>query len=305
MDKKANTEKIKQYMNLLFNPLEHQNLPRAEGDKSLSTALKHAGGLAVGMGTLGVLARKLQAAKEKAERKESDNKIKAYVQSKNPVLSLDDSTRDPVRERKLKELGTKGLDSTILKEAKVNPFSNPKVHAMAPGLAALAALGGAYGGYRLADNAEDKKLESEIDEDVAERENQIDKLLLQEYLRKREKVASADKQKGQGLFNNVKSMYMLYALLTMAGGYKASRSFFDAKDPNRQRMKELKKVMEEKGRVEGTPQFADLSKLPEQTAPTRKKQSSVEIQKKEESKNPGSRDVPVDQDDPYANLLGG
>jgi hypothetical protein len=252
MNKQANADKIKKYLNLFLNPFEHQNLPRSREDKSFSTSLKHAGGLALGFGTLGVLARKMQAAKEKAERKESQEKIKAYIQAKNPIISLDESTRDPVRERKLKELGVKGIDTELIKSAAVDPARNPKIHPSAQGLALLAALGGGYAGYRLADKKEDVELDAEIEERIAERENEIDRLLLEEYKRSRDKVASSDRYEGgQGIVNKTKSLYSLYAILAMAASYKAAKGHFDKKDPQRARMDELKKIMEEKSRIQG------------------------------------------------------
>jgi hypothetical protein len=68
-------------------------------------------------------------------------------------------------------------------------------------------------------------------------------------------------------------------------------------------MKQLRSVIEEKGKVRSAPIFSDLSEFPEAPAKAKKTSSGTSLQRKSETKNPIKSATPADESDPYANLL--
>jgi hypothetical protein len=384
MQKTADANDVKKYLNLFFNPFEYKNLPKTPTETSGQTALKHAGGLALGAGSLGLLLRYIKKAKDDAERTANSDKMKAYLAAKNPILSMDKSKRDKKKEEKLRRLGAETVNtesellkraSEILKESYESPhgtganantlykawkgttkqlgkISDKDVHPAHMAAAIIAALAGGYGGYKLGERQVERRTQNKLDEEISDRENEIDKLLLEEYNRVRQKTASEgyctfedlmtpfptiekeametalEKMANDATYEDfttpteggsavaqaagdpvgtlgrgAASLYSLYAILTLAAGYKAARTYWDAKDPNRERIEQLKKVIDEKGKVKGTPSFIDLSPVEQQTQ-RKPKKTSVEMQAKRDNKNPSSKTT-VDESDPYAKLLEG
>ena len=389
MQKTANATEIKKYLNLFFNPFEYKDLPRTPTETDTQSALKHAGGLALGYGSLGLLARYIKKSKDEADRTPNSEKMKAYLAAKNPILSMDKSRRDLKREEKIKRIGAEDVTtesellkraSEIIKEAEegvsgspygtgkndpmgdlwsggtsaLKKISDKDVHPSHMAAAVVAALVGGYGGYKVGERKIERNTQNKLDDEIAVRENEIDRLLLEEYKRLRHKTASQeyctyedlmtplpslDKEAIEGVLEKIAggtdagyddfvaptdpgspmadmasdplgtlgrgaaSLYSLYAVLTLAASYKAARTYWDAKDPNRQRIEELKKVIDEKGKVKGAPSFIDLSPV-EQQEQKKPKKTSVALQAQKDNKNPASKTT-VDESDPYAKLLEG
>lgn len=353
MNKKANNT-VKQYANLFFNPLEYDNLPVPAGTSPLAKALTHAGGLAVGYGGLGALARKLLEDKETEQAHSDTDRLKAYLAGKNNILSLDSSTRDSKSEDKLQETGAEDLELTSELRKQANTADPNYIRsAIDQGTAAFsegvdplhgagaiaALLGGAYGGYKLMDNKIDTDKNKELKQEATEVENNVDKLLLEEYKRIRQKeaseeVATCEDIMALGSFDKTASSSVqdnlgaggtqsggkdfsftnaavgaagLYGIAALALSYKLSRAHSDANDPNRQRMKVLQQLMDNKGRIQGTTTFTDMSKdkdlnMSQNSQPSKTK-TSVELPRKPATA--ASKDVPsADPTDPYAALLG-
>ncbi len=314
----------KQWANLFFNPLAFGkgDLPTTVGDTPTSTALKHAAGLGIGYSSIGMLLRYLKKLKDEADVTTTDEKMKAYIEAKNPILSLDPSTRDVKREAKEKSIGVQETD--VLKEA--SGWTDPAKSPVHPALAIAAALAAGTGGWALADRKIDRKQQEDIDAQIDKEENKIDQLLYKEYLRTRGLDKSAKMNLGTALISETEvplttgtsashnplitkggalatSVYGVVALGLMALAHKASRSYMDANDPNRQRMGQLRAALDEKGKVRGGTQFADLSDFSKASAPKPTKSGGVSLQRKSESKNPAKDSKAVDPSDPYAELL--
>ena len=310
-----------QYANLLFNPFAFGkgDLPTTIDDTPTSKALKHAAGLAVGYGGLGMLMRYLKKIKDEADVTTTDTKMRDYIEAKNPILSLDPSTRDTKREQKERNIG---VQRTVNDPTFSDKEASSKLH---PALAIAAALGAGYGGYRLADRKIDKDEQKEIDEQTAQDENKIDQLLYQEYVRSRGLDKTAEQKPwyaptvprgGSNPSNSAHynpgtervgaataSIYGVIALGLMALSHKAARSYMDNNDASRQRMKQLQKALEEKGKVRGAPRFADLSSFPGKPGKTTSGSHSVSLPRKSDNKNPAKSNAVKDDSDPYADLL--
>jgi hypothetical protein len=198
-----------------------------------------------------------------------------------------------------------------------------------PALAIAAALAAGYGGYRLADRKIDRDEQREIDDQTAKDENKIDQLLYQEYVRSRglDKVAKERGSVGgiklieprprseaylgssnyspgwDKITSTTASIYGVVALGLMALSHKAARNYMDSNDPSRQRMKELRSALSEKGKVRGAPKFTDMSKFKGKAKSSPHKSSSVSLQRKSDTKNPATDAKAVDDSDPYSDLL--
>ena len=343
-------EKIKQYANLLFNPLEYDNLPVPAGTSPGVKALTHAGGLAVGYGGLGMLARQLIKAKEDEQRTKNQDKIKAYLKGKNQILSLDSSTRDSKTEDKLQATGASDTEllSGLSKDAALDDIFTGTIdqglaaasEGVEPlhGAGAIAAmLAGGYGGYKMMDNKIDTDLGEELEEGSIDTENNIDKLLLEEYKRVRQKEASQEEasladmmsltytekeatqatwqdnlgasgtRSGSKDFKITNAMVgagSIYAIAAAAIAYNMSKNHADANDPRRRRMDALRQLMQNKGRIQGATTFTDMSKTDDLSANAQpsKKTNSIDMPRKATS---ASKDIPsADPTDPYAELLG-
>jgi hypothetical protein len=338
MIKEANT--AKQYANLMFNPFSIGNLPQTAGDSKTTTMAKHALGLTVGYGGIGLLARYAKHLKDKAQSTKSDERMKAFIGAHNPIVSLDPSTRDTKREEKERGIGVQETTEEVglRKEADgaeyMKQLQRGKQHAMHPAVAIAAALAGGLGGYSLMDRKLDTDRNEDLEDQIETDENKIDKLLYEEYIKSRglDKTAEEDwitagghtyssgklpASEGTTLAGNAmdivgdpaqgwslaKSTMGLVAMGLMALSYKASRNYMDENDPNRQRMKQLRSVIEEKGKVRSAPIFSDLSEFPEAPAKAKKTSSGTSLQRKSETKNPIKSATPADESDPYANLL--
>jgi hypothetical protein len=327
---KESAANAQQYLNLLFNPFETENIPKSPGDTKLTTALKHGAGLTVGYGGLAMVLRYLKDLKERSEVTTDTEKMRSYIEAKNPILSLDGSTRDAKRERKEKDIGVQEVTSMpgISKTASaVGGMTSKDVSWMHPAIALAAMIGGGYGGYKLMDRKLDRQKNNEIQDEIEENENKIDKLLYEEYKRTRglDKMAytlgdAASDVKGRSnteaatdaMFSPAKvgrmgaSLYGIAALGLLTLAYKSSKDYMDENDPNRQRMSQLRKILDEKGKVRSAPKFADLSKLPKATgsAPKSSASAGVSLQRKSDNKNPiKDSKAAVDETDPYAELV--
>ena len=270
--------------------------------------------------------------KSKAQTSTSDEKMKSYISAKNPILSIDPSTRDYKRESKEKEIGVQDvtdegiLDKTAAGGAEIvqNLMSDRK-HSLHPALALAAALAGGAGGYALMDKKLDTDTNKNLEDDIAVDENKIDKLLYDEYVQSRNLNKQAQEIKpykprsrapataagnAMDLATDwtkagplVKSGLGLAALGIIALSYKASRDHFDSTDPARQRLDKLKATLAEKGKVRGVPTFSDITDFPKGSSAKNGTGGGVGIQRKSENKNPVADNTPVDESDPYANLL--
>jgi hypothetical protein len=321
----SNTQK---YFNLFFNPFAAGNIPLSSGDTTTSKALKHGAGLAIGYGTLGALAKYISHLRQQAVEAKTTEEMKNYINARNPILSLDASTRDVKKEEKLKELGAEETSDLIMKQATEawDTLSDKTTSRFHPAVALAALLAGTYGGWKLTDSIINDNKKDELNNSISDTENTIDKLLYEEYKRTRglnKTAAEAIHSISGYLPGNVPrtemnslgdyinpsnigraslSLYILAALGIAGLSYKSAKGYMDNKDPNRQRLKELNTIMQDITRVKGVPKFTDLSYIDEELEKDKKKkQSVVPLGRREEAKK-----IPaplVDDTDPYAKLL--
>ena len=330
------------YLNLLFNPFEYENLPKSKGETPFETGVKHAVGLTAGYGSIGMLMRYLHKMKTEASVTKNDKKMRSYINAKHPILSLDNSTRDLKTEQKEKGTGVRTVDEIpgLNKQADLRKavsglwggmnegtsrLMSTNKDSLHPALALAAVLGGGGLGWSLAGNKITKDTNKELDNNIDENENAVDKLLYEEYIKTRglDKFAATDQEvynrhSGQvpasatgnilealkdptKLSAGAASAYSIAALGLTYLAYKTSKGYTDSIDEDRSRMKQLKNILSEKGKVRNAPKFYDMTSFPDKGSAV-PKSNSVTIQRKSENTNP-SKDTSVDQDDPYANLL--
>jgi hypothetical protein len=104
---------LKQWSNFFFNPFAsgEGDIPTTSRDTPTSTSVKHAAGLAVGYGGIGMLLRYLKKMKDEADVTTTDSKMRDYIEAKNPILSLDPSIRDTKTEQKEKVIGVQRTEN--------------------------------------------------------------------------------------------------------------------------------------------------------------------------------------------------
>jgi hypothetical protein len=338
------SDAVTKTLNTLFNPVS-TNVYKPTATTPFGDAVTRAGSLAVGYGGLAFALRRLIQLKEQSGEKQTAEKLRSYVQARYPKISLDPSTRDTKRE--VKERATGASDTgyreleDVQKYAAVDPSTTPESplwqgikslaggtgtavgkdqeHAMAKALALAGILGGAGLGWRTADQLADRQRKEELEEDLNKKQNQLEKLLYEEYQRTRglEKAAArdlADVMAGQQVaepgWNPFKTpeyvgkgvraaekMWWVWAAATLAMGYKLAKGHVDENDPARQRLQELQAFGRQRAKAKGAPVLLDASKFPT-TAGTVKPQV-----KPKSHESVALPDKQVDKEDPYADLL--
>jgi len=288
-------------LNSLFNPFAREDILYPANSTSRSRAFHHAGTLAVGYGGLGLVLRKVVQAQQKSKRLKTMRKLRSFSAARNPTLSIDPNLNDEEQEKELENLGIPELP--VLKAAneeggivdrEITGRHDPAHFA----LAAVAAIAGGYGGWRLADYLADQDMGKKLDTRISKTRNLIDKMIFDEIERIRgpQKAAaftaacwclekeSDDKnrrfsdhaQEGGGsdlwgtagkllyppnLAQGVMTVWWLWVAAAFALSYSAAKRFADKKDPNRVRLEELENISKERAKVREAPVLLDESSL--------------------------------------------
>jgi hypothetical protein len=202
-------------------------------------------------------------------------------------------------------------------------------------LAAAAAVIGGTAGWKFADYLSDQDRNKELQGRIETKANEIDKLLYEE-MQKRQKTAaqrltpadvggnrtafpSGGKSDQPGLLSTaawppylmkgVGTLWWLWAVAAFALTYRAAKTYGDAKDPARKRMKELQAIAQERAKMKNAPVLMDIPSLPEEPAPPTRTVAPAPVQAKLPAAPKSSidedmgRKPEVDANDPYAHLL--
>jgi hypothetical protein len=319
--------------NSLFNPFARENILYPANSTARSRALHHAGTLAVGYGGLGLVLRKVVQAQQESKVQKTVQKLRSFSAARNPTLSIDPYLNDEEQEKELEDLGIPELP--VLKDASGVPTSS-----MHMALAAAAAVAGGYGGWRLADYLADRDKGEELDTRISKTKNLIDKMIFDELERTRgsqkaaafaaagwclEKESDAknrgysDHAQGGGrsglwgtagkmlyppnLGHGIMTVWWLWVAAAFALSYSAAKRYADKKDPNRERIKELGDISEERAKVREAPVLLDESSLTSAPTfsgslepPASRSIAAVPVQGDKTK-------IPVDPKDPYASIL--
>ena len=323
-----NREYLNRVINTLFNPLEYQNILQPTNSTPLSKGMHHAGALALGYGGLGLVLRKLLSKGTGVPDKAA---LQAQVAARFPTLSMDPNLDDEEEEQKIRELGlTKGA----AEDGAVKQLFTGSQHGAHPGMAILGALAGGTIGYKLSDFLEDRKREAELDKSIAQQQNEIDKLLHEEYVRTRglsPKVAAdggvvtpeslnkrfPNSSGGAGEIPGseaplwvgnplnwpkaISTTYWMWVLAATAMGYQASKKYMNSTDPARKRMKQISDIARQRAKVTQAPHlidesdFGDPLKSPPKDRPSPVTSTAVQTLP--------TGPATVSEDDPYKGLL--
>jgi hypothetical protein len=329
-------------LNTLFNPFTDDIvLPRGASDKQ--RMLIHVAGLISGYGTSAYMLKRIANAIREDNTERTEELSKSYGQARMPAFSPDLSTRDKVTEKKIEEAGylknaSESVGSTIqrvtLAPKGIYDVLSRDMNPTHLALAVAAAVGGTYGGYRLASSSDAEEDKEKIDERLAKKKQMFDKLVAQEYNRLRTKSAGeiltsevpASKKPGilGGTFNALNALYALWAVAGLSLGYAGMKDYMDDNDPSRKRQKELKAIRRRMAMAKGAPTLLQVQDLPEQAqeaagkpvpkrkpksvpieAPVRRTTLAPKAVEDVPSAKAPSKDIPTDPQDPYAALLQG
>jgi hypothetical protein len=275
---------LKRTLNTMLNPLSDDILDPGfsiGGDREMARQVARAGALMAtyGLGAYGV--KSLLNSSQKTEDAKRRARLKAHLNARYPIISLDSSTRDVRTEEKERE---RGLSKAAFFEGEQNL---PPMYALA--LSAAALVAGASGGARLADishAAEDKR---EQQEELKKKRNTYDKELMAEYratrgldkaARFRFETTGRPPERGQGgggtpsgktvmdqlkgALHTVGQGYGVWVVASMLAAYHVGKKKFDEIDPNRQRIKDIEQVSKERSRSGRAPVFLDESEMPDE-----------------------------------------
>lgn len=292
-------------LNTGLNPIEYraEKVLRIPGQSPRAAALTRGAALALGLGTATALARTMMRDSGEDKRKEQ---LKAWAGARFPVISADPSLQDDAQEKRLAEAGV-GDIAEIPELDKIGQEDEGADDSMLPGViprlggllaqigggtqsvdepmvAALASAGGIYGGYKLADYIADARRKSEMENQIADRKQNIDKLIYDEYLRTRgiqKKAQQGDMYShedatkgpsvGQAFWNDparfssrtLATGFSLWAAASLALAYKYSKDYHDENDPSRQRIKQLQTAARARAKQKQAPMFLEGGGLPE------------------------------------------
>lgn len=287
-----------------LNPLEWTNILKIKGNSKTGDALVHGAALATTLGAATALAR--SAMREPSKSREGQ--LRAWAAAKHPVMSIDNSLRDSKREQKFINAGVKGPIKGIPelgKESKdddepslLSKIPNPLNLAGAvaggdfstehPTIALVSALAGIYGGYKLSDYVTDANRTKELESQIHAKQDNIDKLIYNEYKRTRglskaakeidpESIYSTGsvvdelkKDPTRSLSRTGSTWYTLWVVASAALAYKYSKMYTDSQDPARAREKQLNEVARGRARQTDAPIILDASTLPDVSVGSRK-----------------------------------
>ena len=330
-------------LNTLFNPFEYDNIHKPTDPSPGRVALHHAGGLAVGYGGLGLVARKLFRYQQTQLEKTQRDKLQSFVQAQYPTISIDPNTDDAEEEEEIKQLGLAPKEAS---SAAWQLAAGPKRTAVKTitggqdsahlALAVAAAIAGGTGGWQLAEYVRDRQRKQELTDRVTQSENEVDQLLHSEYRRTRgldkqaftpaelaDKYPESAHYRGQvgakepsligalarprGAVQAAENLWWLWAAAAFALSYRASKVYSDNNDPNRQRMKQLEEVAQDRAKVRTAPVLMNESNLAGMThakpRPKPKPTTSVTVAPTPPASTAFADATPVDASDPYADLL--
>jgi len=246
-------------------------------------------------------------------------------------LSIDPYLNDEEQEKELEDLGIPELP--VLKNADEGGIIDREItgrHDPAHlALAAVAAIAGGYGGWRLADYLADRGKGENLDTRISKTKNLIDRMIFKEIERTRGPQKEAEEpsrnrnfsdhaQEGGGsnvwgsagkllhpgnLGQGIMTVWWLWVAAAFALSYSASKRWADKKDPNRERLKELENISKERAKVREAPVLLDESSLTGVPAfsgspapPAPRSIAAVPVQGVKTK-------TPVDASDPYAAIL--
>lgn len=217
-------------------------------------------------------------------------------------------------------------------------------------LATAAAVIGGTAGWQLADYIEDKRRGKQLGTRVESAADEIDQLLYDELEKKQQKTAGERLGPGNIQSNpyrgiqsspgsvgsnepsmmgsllspsralkGAETLWWLWAVSAFALTYKAAKSYGDAKDPNRRRIKQLKQIARDRAKANNAPVLMQVGGVP--SAPKTRSIATESVQAPRMAPPapatvaPAPKPEPqslaadmgkapeVDKDDPYAHLL--
>jgi len=308
-----NRQLITKTLNTFFNPFEWDNILKLRGQSESDAALMHGASLTVGLGAAAALARSLSR-KGEGNR---ENEIRAWSNARYPVMSIDNSLRDSAKEEKIRSAGSRGqiedlpeLNKTSKDDGnkadqsftQILPSPTKVVGNIAgsnfsvdhPAVALAAAIAGLYGGYKLSDYSKDANRSEELDNKIKQKQNDIDKLVYQEYMRTRglEKAAVEKKytytdfdksptitgtmttEPIRGLRRFFGTGYSMWVLGAASLAYIYSKKYHDKNDPARSREKQLQEVARDRARQTDAPIMLSSGGFQDVSAGSRKVQQA-------------------------------
>lgn len=219
---------------------------------------------------------------------ESDKRIRSALDARTPSMQESDPDRlapvanvidEATKRRKAIAEAAQAQPPPELEKAAADDGGSLGAF-FTPALKIAGASAALYGGTQLADHLRGKSEKERLEEEIEAKKKRIDNSFLREYLLNRypeleqspdtvealqgtsiEKAAAAQLALKDIPSNNApgpntdnisdtaKGVYALYALTTGALAHKASKDFSDNRDPERQKIKALRKVLEDRARV--------------------------------------------------------
>ena len=231
--------------------------------------------------------------------------MKAIVNAASPMLSPDPDLGDVKEEERERHIGLvpkrAGQDSADSPKSfqltdpttwAPNFLSNKDVHPWHLAVLLSAAYAAGRLGVSQADRLKARGRRQREDKEIRRDSNELDKLRYDEYVRTRGFGAlpknAADKDQspgsldliwrglrgkpaegaGEGPIQAAKSAWWVWAVPTFLLAWAATRSYSDKRDPNRIKIKQLRKILEQNARVQQASHFAlDESTLPRKAIP--------------------------------------
>jgi len=219
--------KTDKLLNTMLNPLASDTIKpdwfRPFSSENANKTTAHAIALLATYGAMGYGARELFNMQNEVEDKKQQKKINDLVNTNDVYASPDNNLNDIEQEE---ALYTKGLTK------KASDLLTPDLTMALPIAATI--LGG-YSGYKIADRLKDRKEKKELEEEIKDAKNKLDKLYyekLNDLRRPQEKTASVlprfteDSYNIRTSFDNVKAAATLALLGTMAGSFYLADDYF-------------------------------------------------------------------------------
>lgn len=207
-------------------------------------------------------------------------------------------------------------------------------------LAVAASLAGGYGGWRLADYDSDSKQNVDLDDRIKKAKNLLDSMIHSEMQRTRgiqktgsnitpaqlfsqhpgisghNKVTGSD-NRAPGIgsiltaaanpgnaIQGIETMWWLWAAAAFALSYKAGKALTDKTDSNRVRITQIKEVAKDRAKARNAPTLLHEGALGKSTTPGAQRLPEPPKPQALAVQSPGGSGTAVDDEDPYAGLLG-
>lgn len=287
--------------------------------------IEHAGKNLIGWLGVGFAVRMLLQAPKAGANKKLQKRLNRYINARNPIISVDPSLKDTEEEKEEREIGLNKESSTsesikksgaelmrLFKALGREDRSNLHLAATI-----AASTGGAIAGYKLADKLFSRKHSTDLEKDIQNDRNLMDKLVYDEYIRTRglnkglnkesaEEDLNADKGPSANPLKAVTGLWWVYAAAAMALSYKAAKAWGDKNIPSRVRAESLIDLAKDQARIKDAPVLLNSSRFnPEETPGALKPGKSkmrVNVALPKEQLNP-VEEKEVDERDPYADIL--